>query len=390
MKTEHIEEKQYREMLLGSDAVSTAVKYCDPDVIAAYPITPQTHIIETLSEMVNKGEIKGQYIKVESEMTAIAACYGASAAGSRAFTATSSHGLAFMHEMLHWYSGSRFPLVLVNANRALGAPWSIWTDQSDSMAQRDTGFIQIYCETVQECFDFVIQGYYISESLMVPVMVMIDGFILSHVMEPLYIPTKNLVDKFLPKYKPPYKLDVNNPLSFNAASKGDSFYNLKKMQDKAIKDACGLFKTCNNEFYKIFERKYSAIEEYRMRDAEIVFITCGAISGTVKVVVDELREDGLKIGLLRVILFRPFPRHELVKKVDNISKLIILSRSISYGANATLAQEIRSALYNVTKRPAIYDVVISLGGKEVFPGEIKNIIKNLHDLSEEETNWLKV
>lgn len=381
-------DRQVYDMLMGSDAIAHAVKCCKPKVIAAYPITPQTHIIEALSEMVANGEIKGEYIKVESEMTAIAACYGAVAAGSRAFTATSSHGLAFMHEYLHWFAGSRFPLVLVNANRALGGPWCIWTDQSDSMAQRDTGFIQIYCETVQESFDTVIQSYWVSEKLMIPVMVMIDGFILSHTMEPLYLPEQALVDEFLPPYVPPYKLDVENPLSFGGAAKGDSFYILRKMLDKTIKMAVDTFDDCNNEFYNIFKRRYDSVECYRLDDAEIVLVSSGAITGTVRVAVDKLRDSGLKVGLIRIRLFRPFPKNKLIDLLTSVKSVFVLNRAVSYGAYATLTQEIRAALYGSNIKAIIYDIVISLGGKEVYPETIVNLVLNKDKLSQTDTNWL--
>ena len=377
-----------KEMLLGSEAIAYAVKLCKPDIIAAYPITPQTHIIETLSDMVDSGQIKGQYIKVESEMTAIAACYGAVAAGSRAFTATSSHGLAFMHEMLHWFSGSRFPFVLVNANRALGGPWCIWTDQSDSMSQRDTGFMQFYCETVQESLDTVIQSYYISEKLMLPVMVMIDGFILSHTMEPLFIPHQNLVDTFLPPYKAPYKLDTDNPLNFGGATKGDSFYNLRKMLNKTMESAFEIISDCDKLFCRTFGRSYGNVETYRVEDADTVIITCGAITGTVRIAVDMLRNDGQKVGLIKLRLFRPFPKIELMKALSKTKDLIVLNRSISYGTSGTITQEIRSAMYNINLRPSIYDVIVSLGGKEVYPETIIDIVSNKENLTCEDVNWL--
>jgi pyruvate/2-oxoacid:ferredoxin oxidoreductase alpha subunit len=376
------------DMLMGSDAIAQAVKCCKPDVIAAYPITPQTHIIEALSDMVARGEIKGQYIKVESEMTAIAACFGAVAAGSRSFTATSSHGLAFMHEYLHWFAGSRFPLVLVDANRALGGPWCIWTDQSDSMSQRDTGFIQVYCETVQECFDTVIQGYWVSEKLMIPVMVMLDGFILSHTMEPLYVAEQDLVDAFLPDYIPPYKLDIENPLSFGAATKGDSFYMLRKMLDKTMSMAVETFEDCNNRFYNIFGRRYDSVETYRLDEAEIVFVSSGAITGTVRVAVDRLRDAGLKIGLIRIRVFRPFPKCKIVDTLKSIKEVLVLNRAVSYGASSTLTQEIRAALYNTQVTPKVYDIVISLGGKEVYPETIMNLIEEKDKLQDNATNWI--
>ena len=380
--------KQTKDMLLGSEVVAHAVKLCRPHVIAAYPITPQTHIVETLSNMVESGELSSEYIKVESEMSAIASCYGAVAVGSRSFTATSSQGLAFMHEMLHWFSGSRFPFVMVNANRALGAPWSIWTDQSDSMSQRDTGWIQFYCETAQEIMDTIIQAYWISEKMMLPAMVMIDGFILSHTMEGLYMPDQSLVDHFLPAYKAPYLLDVQNPLSFGAATTGDSFYNFKKMIAKTMKSISSTLSEGYSFFNEVFERQYSNCEGYRVHDAETVLLTSGAITGTVRVAVDKLRDMGMRVGVVKLRLFRPFPKEQLIEVIGDARDIIVLNRAVSYGAGGTLTQETRAAFYNMRENVKIYDVIISIGGKEIYPETVVDIVLAKDKLSFEDSIWL--
>lgn len=374
-------------MLLGSDAIAHGVKVCRPDVIAAYPITPQTHIVETLSKMVDSGELNSQYVKVESEMSAIAACYGAVAAGSRAFTATSSHGLALMHEMLHWVAGSRFPMVMVNANRALGAPWNIWTDQGDSMSQRDTGWLQLYCETGQEALDSIVLATWLSEQIMLPVMVNIDGFILSHTMEQLFIPDQELVDRFLPPYKAPYSLDPDDPHSFGAAATPDNFYNLKKSLAKTMKNVPKVISQGFERFEELFQRSYSPVETEHLEDAEVVILTSGALAGTTRVAVQEMRRQGQRVGLVKLRLFRPFPQTELLDLLADAPAILVFNRAVSFGAGGTVSQELRAAMYHLEQRPRIFDLVISLGGKEVFPDTIKDIVKNMGDLSEVNSNW---
>ncbi len=374
-------------MLLGSDAIAHGVKVCRPDVIAAYPITPQTHIVETLSKMVDSGELNSQYVKVESEMSAIAACYGAVAAGSRAFTATSSHGLALMHEMLHWVAGSRFPMVMVNANRALGAPWNIWTDQGDSMSQRDTGWLQLYCETGQEALDSIILATWLSEQIMLPVMVNIDGFILSHTMEQLFIPDQELVDRFLPPYKAPYSLDPDDPHSFGAAATPDNFYNLKKSLAKTMKNVPKVISQGFERFEELFQRSYSPVETEHLEDAEVVILTSGALTGTTRVAVQEMRRQGQRVGLVKLRLFRPFPQTELLDLLADVPAILVFNRAVSFGAGGTVSQELRAAMYHLEQRPRIYDLVISLGGKEVFPDTVKDIVKNMGELSDVNSNW---
>ncbi len=377
-------------ILLGSEAIAHGVKLCRPQVISAYPITPQTHIIETLSEMVDRGELESQYIKVESEMSAIAAVLGSVSAGSRSFTASSSQGLAMMHELLHWYAGARLPLVLVNANRALGAPWNIWSDQSDSFSQRDTGWLQIYCETSQEALDTIIMAYKASEQLMLPIMVMIDGFILSHTMERLMIPAQEMVDDFLPPYKAPYQLDPGNPLTFGGAAQPDLFYELKKAYSATMQEALGLIDQVQTEFARKFERHYSAVMHCQEGDknSDTAIICCGAMTGTARVAVENLSQTEIAVDLFKLRLLRPFPTTDLAAALKGKKRVIVLNRACSYGVGGTLSQEIRTALYHLPDRPIINDVMISLGGKEVFPETISDIIKNREQLSETECNWL--
>lgn len=376
-----------RDMLLGSDAVAWGAKLCRPDVIAAYPITPQTHIVETLSGMVDRAELGSEYIKVESEMSALAACYGAVASGSRGFTATSSHGLALMHEVLHWFSGSRFPLVLVNVNRALGAPWNIWTDHSDSLAQRDTGWLQIYCETAQEAMDNTILAYWLSEQIMLPVMVMMDGFIMSHTMEQLLIPNQELVDAFLPAYEPPYRLDTENPLSFGAAATPDNFYNLRKALAKTMRASLRTLEQGYRSFRDHFGRDYANLQWDGPGDSDTVLLCSGSVTGTVRTAVEQLEGEGYKVGLIKLRLLRPFPRDQLIGMLSGVKRLIVLNRAVSYGAGGTLTQEVRSALYNMPGSPEVIDVIVSLGGKEIFPETIRDLVLDADQLSKTESNW---
>ena len=376
-----------REMLLGSDAVAHGVKLCRPDVIAAYPITPQTHIVETLSTMVDSGELDSQYVKVESEMSAIAACFGAAASGCRAFTATSAHGLALMHEMLHWVAGSRFPLVMVNANRALGAPWNIWADQSDSLSQRDTGWIQLYCETAQEALDSIILATWLTEKVMHPVMVNIDGFILSHTMEQLSLPNQDDVDLFLPPYDPPYFLDPDNPHSFGAAATPDNFYQLRKFLAKTMRTVPKVYQEGNELLRRYLGRTRPALECVQTKDAESIFLVSGAMTGTVREAVASLRRKGSRIGLIKLSMIRPFPQADLIQAVGRCKNIIVLNRAVSYGAGGTLTQEVRSALYDYDPKPQVFDLILSLGGKEVFPETIEEIVAKQKDLSPVDSNW---
>ncbi len=370
-----------KEMLLGSEAIAYGVKLSRPMVISAYPITPQTHIIETLANMTENGELNAKFIKVESELSAISSCYGAAAAGVRTFTATASQGLLLMHEMLHWFSGARLPMVLVNANRAVGYPWNIWTDQSDSFAQRDTGWLQIYCTNAQEAQDFIPIAYKISESINLPVMVAIDGFILSHTLEPLMLRTQEDIDRFLPKYVPKYFLDTDNPQSFGNATMAESFYKMKKsMNDAMLNWNC--IDSVLNEFNDLMKTDYKPVECYRTDDADKVFLATGALCGTAKVAVDLLRERGSKIGLINVRFLRPLPKKQIIEAVKD-KKIWVLNRAVSYGNGGTLTGELKSALFPMNNE--IIDVIVSLGGKDVYPKTLTDLL-SIKDT--EKTVWL--
>ena len=376
-----------KEMLLGSEAIAEAVKMAKPKVIPAYPITPQTHVIEVLSEMVDRGDLKAKFIRVESELSAAAAALGASSAGVRTFTATSSHGLALMHEILHWIVGARLPVVLLNANRAIGAPWNIWTDQTDSMTQRDLGWLQVYCETAQEAFDTILQAFFIAERLLLPFMVMIDGFILSHTLEQVLIPEQEEVNKFLPEYKPEYYLNVDNPMTFGAAAKGDLFYELRKDIQKSMEKSFEIIEECHRRFNFIFKRNYHLAEKIEIEDAEIVFVVAGALTGTTREAIKKLRDEGIKAGILKIRYFRPFPKDIAVESLKDTKNVIVLNKSLSFGASGHLTQEIRDAFYGIDNKPEIYDFIISLGGKDVFIEDLVSIAKNINKFEKNKILW---
>ncbi len=368
-----------RKVIVGNHAVSYGVKLARAEVIAAYPITPQTQIVEELSEMCAGGELKARFIKVESEHSAMAASVGASAAGARAFTATSSQGLALMHEMLHWASAGRLPIVMADVNRALGPGWNIWTDQTDSLAQRDTGWIQLYCETNQEVLDTTIMAFRLAEQVELPVMIVLDAFFLSHTAEPVDIPEAEEVDRFLPPRQARYKLDVKEPHSFGALVKPDDFMEMRWHVQDAMRAAVRAHDDVEAEWATAFGRRYGAIESYRTDDADLVLLTSGTITSTARHVVDQHRENGEKLGLVKVKMFRPFPTDALRAALAGSDRVAVLDRNFSPGHGGIFAAELRSALYDVPAedRPAIYGYVLGLGGRDVTPAILDGIIDHV-------------
>lgn len=338
-----------------SKAVAEAVKLCKPKVIAAYPITPQTHIVERLADFVSNKELKCEYVNVESEHSAMSACVGAQATGARTFTATCSQGLALMHEILFIASGLRLPIVMANVNRALSAPISIWNDHSDSIAARDSGWIQLYVESSQEAFDTIIQAYKIAEKSSLPVMVNLDGYILSHVYEPISTLTQQQVNKFLPDYKPKFKLDPNNPLTIGSIADPNYYMEFKKEQHEAMLDSIKIIKQTNNEFKKQFKRSYGdgLIETYNI-NAKKLFVAMGSVCGTIKELIDKNKQ----YGLIKVKCFRPFPKEELKKIIKN-KELIVIDKNISFGNEGALAIEIKTISNNVKS------VIAGLGGRDI-------------------------
>ncbi len=380
-----------KKVVTGNHAVSYGALLARVQVISAYPITPQTQIVELLSEFCATGALRAKFIKVESEHSAMAALIGASSAGARTFTATSAHGLALMHEMLHWAAGARLPIVMANVNRAMGPPWSVWTDQNDSLSQRDTGWMQVYCESNQEVLDTVIQAYKVAEKVLMPAMLVLDAFVLSHTAEPIEIPDQKLVDEYLPPYRPIYKLDVNDPRSFGALAPPDVYMELRYKMHQAMEEALTEWAHADEEFSELFGRRYGSIEPYRADDADLIVVTSGTVTSTAREVIDELRAQGRRVGLLKVRVFRPFPAQLVREALGCAKKVAVIDRNISFGMEGIFAQEIKSALYNASERPPIFGFIAGLGGRDITPTVIREIIDYAESHDEpEDSIWVGV
>ncbi len=373
-----------RKVITGNYAVSYGAALARAQVIAAYPITPQTQIVELLADFCAEGLLDAKFIKVESEHSAMAACIGASATGARAFTATSAHGLALMHEMLHWAAGARLPIVMAEVNRAMGPPWSIWTDQNDSLSQRDTGWMQFYCESNQETLDTVIQAYKVAEKVSLPAMLVLDAFFLSHTSEPVEIPEQGLVDEYLPPYRPQFKLDVHDPRAFGGITMPGEYMELRYKIQKAMEEALEVAREADLEYREMFGRGYGLVEPFMLEDAELALVTSGTVTSTARLVIKELRSQGLPVGLLKIRLFRPFPVEEVRRHLAHVKKVAVIDRNIGFGQGGIFAQEVKSALYNVGG-PPLFGFIAGLGGRDITPEVIAEIIDYAlrHDRPEE-------
>jgi pyruvate/2-oxoacid:ferredoxin oxidoreductase alpha subunit len=383
-----------QKVLTGNQAVAWGVRLARAQVISAYPITPQTTIIEEISDFINRGEFQAKFIKVESEHSAMSGCISATAAGARTFTATSSQGLALMHEMLHWAGGGRLPIVMANVNRALAPGWTIWCDQNDSLSQRDTGWIQLYCETAQEALDTVIIAYKLAERVLIPVMVNLDAFFLSHTAETVEIPEQREVDSFLPKFNFKYKLDVEKPFAMFGAAGPDIYQEFRYNQQIAFTEALSAFKEIELEYKEKFDYSYGEIELYRGEEAEIILATSGSAVSTAREVVDNLRSQGEKIGLLKLKMFRPFPAESCKRALKNVKKVAVIDRNICPGVGGIWAQELKSALYDMpsNERPAIFSFIAGLGGRDITlqtVTEAFQIIKE-SEYPKQEIYWLNL
>jgi pyruvate/2-oxoacid:ferredoxin oxidoreductase alpha subunit len=384
----------HRKVIVGNHAVSLGVRLARCQVISAYPITPQTQIVEMLSEMCSSGELPARFIRVESEHSAMAACVGASAAGVRTFTASSSHGLAYMHEMLHWAAGGRLPVVLANVNRAMGPGWNIWMDQGDSLSQRDTGWIQLYCESNQEVLDTTIHAFRLAETVDLPVMVVLDAFYLSHTSEPVDVPAQHVVDGFLPPRAPRLQLDTADPRAFGALVRPDDYTEMRRDQQDAMERVHATLERMDDEWHALTGRRWPAAESYRCDDAELILLTSGTITSTARTVIDARRDAGERIGLVKVKLFRPFPTQQLRALLAGVSRVAVLDRNVSPGHGGIFAEELRSALYDLPagQRPTVFGYVVGLGGRDVTPAVIDDIIERTHAAAapEREDLWVGV
>ena len=377
---------------MGNHAVSWGARLARAEVIAAYPITPQTQVVEELAEMCADGRLDARFIKVESEHSAMAACIGASAAGARSFTATSSQGLALMHEMLHWAANGRLPVVMANVNRAMGPGWNIWTDQSDSLSQRDTGWVQLYCETNQEVLDTTVMAFKLAETLDLPVMLVLDAFYLSHTSEPVDVPDQETVDAFLPRREARYKLDVHDPHAFGALVRPDAYMEMRWYLQEAMGRVESAWREVEEGWARVSGRRYGAVEGYRVEGAALILVTSGTITSTARYVVDRLREGGEAVGLVKVKMFRPFPAAALRDLLAGAERVAVLDRNLSPGRGGIFAEELRAALYsgNGLPRPEVYGYVLGLGGRDVTPPVIESIVKSTWQSSspEREDLWV--
>jgi len=366
--------------LNGDEAVAYGVRLCRPDVISAYPITPQTIVVEKLSEFLAEGTMQCEYLHVESEHSAMASAMGASLSGARTFTATSSQGLAYMCEMLHYVSGSRFPIVMMNANRTLAAPWNIFGDQRDSISQRDSGWIQVYVENGQEALDMMIQAYRIAEHAEVytPVMVNLDGFVNTHTYELVDVPDQESVDAFLPPLKSLNAVDFSVPKSYCISAGTDWNTEFRIQQQQAMDRAAQVIDEVDREFAAAFGRSYGGmLESYRMEDAEYCLVALGSANGTIKEVVDELRAQGKKAGLVKLRFLRPFPREFFVSLAKRVKGVGIVDRDLSFGYEGAVASEVKSAMQTAGTGVPALNFIAGLAGRDIHRDAIRTMFEKV-------------
>ena len=370
--------------LEASFAAAEAVRMADVDVIAAYPITPQTHIPERLAEMVADGELNAAYVPVESEHSAMSACLGAAAVGARTFTATAGQGLELMHEVVYAASSMRYPVVMTVCNRALSAPLSVWGDHSDAMAVRDTAWIQVFCQNSQEAFDLTLWAFRVGEDpkVLFPVMVHLDGFHLSHVTEPVTLPEQEEVDRFLPRFHYPFALDPNRPMTHGGFGPPDIYSEAKIAQELAFRQSKEVVLQGWKEFGEIFGRYYCPVESYRVEGAKTLLMTMGSFTETAKIVIDERRGKGEAIGLISLRLWRPFPFEEFRQAVKDAEILIIFDRCISPGMGGPVFSEVRSALYGEEPRPKVVSLIGGLGGRDMSDKDFDYVVSRGKEIAE--------
>jgi pyruvate/2-oxoacid:ferredoxin oxidoreductase alpha subunit len=384
-------------VITGNEAAAYGALLAKPEVVCAYPITPQSRIPEQLAEFQAQGLFKGKFINVESEVAAMGYVIGASAGGVRVFTATSSQGLAVMHEQLHWAAGARLPIVMVNVNRPLAAPWNLTSEQTDSLSQRDTGWMQLYCESNQETLDTVLQAYKTAESISLPIMVCMDGVYLSYIAETVDIRDQDRVDAYLPVYRPTltsqrygYKIFMKESpqtMSYGRPSFMADRYELFKLESQAV----DRFMQANEEFKSIFGDGYLPVEGYKSDDADVVLVTMGSAVGTCRCVIDEMQKEGLKVGLIKLKMFRPFPKKLIREALSGRKKIAIIDRNISHGQCGFAHQEIKWALNMAgVMPPPTYGFIAGLGGEDITPELVKKAIQFTlnNDPVDQDVIWL--
>lgn len=375
----------------GNTAAALGVKLCRATVIAAYPITPQTPLTEKLSEYVESGEMKAEYIPVESEHSALAVCIAASSAGARVFTATSANGLLYMHEQVQWASGARLPIVMCVVNRAVGAPWNVWNDQQDSISQRDTGWMQIYCSDHQQIIDTVIKAYWLAEKVSIPIMVCYDGYILSHTTMPFDVPDQGKVDDFLPPFQPEYALNPDEPANLNTVTLPDvrvdvhgelahGYMEIRYLLQEELRTTLKTAADAEKRFAGIFGRGGNPyIEPYRCDDAEHVAVGMGSITYQMRVCVDALRKEGIKVGVMGVRFYRPFPDEAIAHALRGKKSAIVLEKALSYGYEGALASDLKSALYEhlagTGSLPLVQNFIAGIGGREIHTRDLTHALR---------------
>jgi len=363
-----------RMLLTGNHAVAWGARLSRPNFMACYPITPQTPILEKLTEFQMNGELDAEILTPESEHSAMAACISASMAGVRVFTATSCQGLLLMHEKLHYASGLRAPIVMFNVNRTVAAPWGFWPDQTDSVAQRDTGWIQLYSESGQESLDTVIQAFRIAERVSNPVLISHDAFYVSHAMEPIDVPQQETVDQYLPPFKPAHFLDTGRGESVGNVVSPEAFCQHRKDMGQAMQLAIAATAESDAEWERLVGRGYGVVESYRCQEAELVIVTMGSMCGTVRDAVDTMRGKGRAVGLLKVRLFRPLPVDALRDALGGVPEVLVLDRNFSPGTGGVLHQELKSALFGMADAPQLHGYLAGVGGVNVPPAKIEELV----------------
>ena len=361
-------------LLTGNHAVAWAARLARPQVVPVYPITPQTPILELLTDFHAEGNFDAEILTPESEHSVLAACIPASLAGARVFTATASQGLLLMHELLHYAAGARAPIVMANVNRTVASPWAFWPDQTDSLAQRDTGWIQFYTESAQESLDTVLHGFRIAEQVLLPVMVNHDAFYVSHALEPVQVPAQEVVDGYLPPYKPVNRLDTELGSSWGNVVSQEMFCRHRQALEDGMALAFAAAQEADREWGALTGRSHGIVERYRCDGARVVIVTMGSMCGTAREAVDAMRDAGEAVGLLKVRLFRPLPVQALRVALEGVPDVVVLDRNHSPGLGGILHQELRGALYGVKAPPRVHGILAGVGGVNVSPDAISQIV----------------
>jgi pyruvate/2-oxoacid:ferredoxin oxidoreductase alpha subunit len=391
----------------GNVAAAYGVKLAHAQVVAAYPITPQTPLTEKLSQLIESGEMAAEYVPVESEHSALAVCIAASSTGARAFTATSANGLLYMHEQIHWAAGARLPIVMCVVNRGVGAPWNVWNDHQDSISQRDTGWIQMYACDHQQIIDTVIKAFYIAEQVSIPVMVCYDGYILSHTYMPFELPAQDRVDKFLPPYRPAYALNPKDPANLNTVTLPDvrtdihgdlahGYMEIRYLLQEDLLRTLSTAEECEQRFKDCFGRSGDPlVEAYRCEDADYIAVGLGSLTYQLRDVVELLRSEGLKAGVLSVRLYRPFPDAAVAKALRGASGVIVFEKALSYGYEGALCSDLKAALFEHLqgsgKTPWVRNYIAGIGGREIRTADLVETMRStIQGARSAESNWLGI